>query len=130
MKTEIRRTFRTEEQTTKQTDNERTKRAGLIALGAHTAVTTGAGIASSLGSIFGACGGSSRDLEDIHSALSQIKINNHRWAENKGKANSETDLIADQLENINSVQKRIIPTQKNHSMVLMRAVDIIQNNSR
>ena len=40
MKSEIRRTFGTEEQTTKQTDNERTKRgAGLIASGALTAVT-------------------------------------------------------------------------------------------
>ena len=53
MKSEIRRTFGTKEQTTKQTGNERTKRgAGLIALGALTAVTAGAG---SLGSIFGAC---------------------------------------------------------------------------
>ena len=60
MKTEIRRKFGTEEQTSKQTDNERTRRgADLIALGAITAVTAGAGIASSLGSIFGACGVSS-----------------------------------------------------------------------
>ena len=131
MKSEIRRTFGTEEQTTKQTDNERTKRgAGLIALGALTAVTAGAGTACSLGSIFGACGGSNRDREDIDLALSQIELNNNGWAEVKGKVNSKMYLIADQLEDVNSVQKRIIQTQKNHSMVLMQAVDIIQNNSR
>ena len=79
IKKEIQRTFGTKEQTTKQTDNERTKRgAGLIALGALTAVTAGAGIACSLGRIFGACGGSSQDREDIDFALSQIELNNHR----------------------------------------------------
>ena len=87
MKSEIWRTFGTEEQTTKQTDSERTKRgAGLITLGALTAVTAGAGIARSLGSIFGACGGSSRDREDIDLALSQIELNNHRWAKLKAKS--------------------------------------------
>ena len=46
MKTEIRGAFGTKEQTTKQTDNEPTKRgAGLIPLGALTAVTARAGIA-------------------------------------------------------------------------------------
>ena len=66
VKTEIRRTFGTEEQTTKQTDNERTRKgAGLTALGALTVVTAGAGIACSLGSICGACGGSIRHCEDI-----------------------------------------------------------------
>ena len=63
-------------------------------------------------------------------ALSQIELNNHRWAEVKGKVNSKMYLIADQLEDVNSVQKRIIQTEKNHSMVLMQAVDIIQKNSR
>ena len=127
----IQRAFGTKEQATKQTDNERTKRgAGLIALGALTAVTAGAGIACSLGSIFGACGGSSQDREDIDLALSQIELNNHRWVEVKGKVNSKMYLIAEQLEDVNSVQKRIIQTQKNHTMVLMKAVDIIQNNSR
>ena len=54
MKTDIRRTFGTEEQS-KHTDNERTRRgARLIALGALTVVTAGAGIACSLGSILGA----------------------------------------------------------------------------
>ena len=38
-------------------------------------------------------------------------------------------LLADKFEDLNSVQKRIIETQKNHSMVLMRALDIIQINS-
>ena len=113
MKSEIRRTFGTEAQTTNQTDNERTKRgAGLIALGALTAVTAGAGIACSLGSIFGACGGSSRDREDIDLALSKIELNNHRWAEVKCKVNSKMYLISDQLEDVNSVQKQIIETQK------------------
>ena len=49
MKTEIRRTFGTGDQTTQQTDNDRTRRgAGLIALGAvvtFTVVTAGVGIA-------------------------------------------------------------------------------------
>ena len=57
-------------------------------------------------------------------------MNNHRWVEVKGKVNSKMYLIAEQLEDVNSVQKRIIQTQKNHTMVLMKAVDIIQNNSR
>ena len=119
MKKEIQRTFGTKEQTTKQTDNERTKRgAGLIALGALTAVTAGAGIACSLGSIFGACGGSSQDREDIDLALSQIELNNHRWVEVKGKVNSKMYLTAEQFEDVNSAQKRIIQTQKNHTMVL------------
>ena len=131
MKSEIWRTFGTEEQTTKQTDNERTKRgAGLIALGALTAVTAGAEMACSIGSIFGACGGSSRDRENIDLALSQIELNNHRWGEVKGKVNSKMYLIADQLEDVNSVQKRNNQTQKYHSMVLMQTADIIQNNSR
>ena len=130
MKSKIRRTFGTEEQTTKQTDSERTKRgAGLIALGALTTVTAGPGIACSLGSIFGACGGSSRDREDFDLALSQIELNNHRLAEVKGKVNAKMCFIADQLQDVNSVQKRNIQTQKNHSMVLMQAVDFIQNNS-
>ena len=104
IKNEIQRTFGTKEQTT--TDNERTKRgAGLIAVGALTAVTARAGIACSLGSIFGACGGSSREREDIDLALSQIELNNHRWVEVKGKVNSKMYLIADQLDDVNSVQK-------------------------
>ena len=131
MKKEIHRTFGTKEQTTKQTDNERTKRgAGLIALGALTAVAAGAGIACSLGSIFGACGGSSQDREDIDLALSQIELNNHRLVEVKGKVYSKIYLIAEQLDDLNSVQKQSIQTQKNHTMVPMKAVDIIQNNSR
>ena len=88
MKSEFRGKFGTEEQTTKQTDNERTKRgAGLISLGALTAVTAGAGKACSLGSIFGACGGYSRDREAIDLASSQIELNNHLWAKIKGKVN-------------------------------------------
>ena len=57
-------------------------------------------------------------------------MNNHRWVEVKGEVNSKVYLIADQLDDVNLVQKRIIQTQKNHTMVLMKAVDIIQNNSR
>ena len=98
MKTEIRRTLETEEQVTKQTDTERTRRgAGLIALGALKAVTAGTETSCLLGSIFGACGGSSQDREDIGFALSQSEIKNHGWAEVEGKVNSKMYLIDDKL---------------------------------
>ena len=93
VKKEIQRRFGTKEQTT--TDNQRTKRgAGLIALGALTAVTERARIASSLGSIFGACREFSRDREDIHLAISQIELNNHRWVKFKDKFNSKMFLLS------------------------------------
>ena len=50
-----------------------------LAFGALTAVTAGAGIACSLGSICGSCGGTDQNREDIDFALTQIEENNKRW---------------------------------------------------
>ena len=102
----------------------------MLAFGALTSVTAGAGIACSLGSIFGSCGGTDQNREDIDFALTQIEENNKRWIEIKGKMNNKMFIIADQLKDVNNCQRKIIETQKNHSEVLNKAVSLIRNNSR
>ena len=60
----------------------RSKRgAGLIAFGALTALSAGAGIACSLGSIFGSCGESSDSQEDIDYALQELEENKYHWTQ-------------------------------------------------
>ena len=54
--------------------NRGDKRAApLIAFGALTALTTGAGTACSIGSFFGGCGGSSCNRDDTDYALEKIE---------------------------------------------------------
>ena len=54
--------------------NNREKRGvPLVAFGALTALTAGAGIACAVGSIFGSCGGASQNREDIDFALKNYK---------------------------------------------------------
>ena len=102
----------------------------MLAFGALTAVTAGAGIACSLGSIFGSCGGTDQNREDIHFALTQIEENNKRWIEKMGKMNDKMFIIADQLKDVNNCQRKIIETQKNYSEVLNKAVLLNRKNSR
>ena len=55
----------------------------LVAFGAVTVLTAGAGIACSVGSIFGSCGGASRNREDIDFALEKLQNNDQIWTEVK-----------------------------------------------
>ena len=102
----------------------------MLAFGALTAVTAGAGIACSLGSIFGSCGGTDKNREDIHFALTQMEENIKRWIEIMGKMNDKMLIIADRLKDVNNCQRKIIETQKNHSEVLNKAVSLIRKSSR
>ena len=64
----------------------RSKRgAGLIAFGALTALAAGAGIACTLWSMFGSCGGSSHSQEGIGYALQELEENKYGWTEVNSK---------------------------------------------
>ena len=75
--------------------NRNKRGAGLIAFGALTALSAGAGIACSLGSIFGGCGGSSHSQDDIDYALQELEENKYRWTEVNSKLN---DYALQELE--------------------------------
>ena len=79
----------------------------MLAFGALTAVTAGAGIACSVGIIFGSCGGKDQNREDIGFALTQIEENNKRWIEMKKKMNDKIFIIAEQLKDVNNCQRKI-----------------------
>ena len=59
----------------------------LIAFGAFTAVTAEAGTACSIGSIFGACGGSTKNRDDIDFALQKFEENKNLWIEVQSNLN-------------------------------------------
>ena len=102
----------------------------LLAFGALTAVTDGAGLACSLGCIFGSGGVTDQNRKEFKFALFQLEENNKRWNEIKGKMNNEMFIIADEVKNVNSCKRKIIETKKNYSEVPDKAVTLILYNSR
>ena len=101
-----------------------------IAFGALTAVTAGAGLACSIGIIFGACGGSTKNRDDIDFALQKLEENENRWIEVQGKLNDKLYIVASQLKDVKQNQKQIFQTQKKHASTLNKATDVINSNSR
>ena len=110
--------------------NRNKRGAGLIAFGALTALSAGAGIACSLGSIFGGCGGSSHSQDDIDNALQELEENKYRWTEVNSKLNKKFFIIASQMKDIQKTQSLLIKTQKNHTITLNSASDLLNNNTR
>ena len=110
--------------------NRNKRGAGLIAFGALTALSAGAGIACSLGSIFGGCGGSSHSQDDIDYALQELEENKYRWTEVISKLNEKFFIIASQMKDIQKTQSLLIETQKNHTITLNSAIDLLNNNTR
>ena len=109
----------------------RSKRgAGLIAFRALTALSAGAGIACSLGSIFGSCGESSHSQEDIDYALQELEENKYRWTEVKSKFNKKFFIIASQMKDIQKTQSLLTATQNNHSIILNNAIKLLNENTR
>ena len=103
--------------------------AGLIGA-ALTALSVGAGIACTLGSIFGNCGGSSHSEEDIDYALQELEENKHRWTEVNSKLNEKFFIIASQMKYIQKTQSLLTETQKNHSIILKNAIKLLNENTR
>ena len=58
--------------------NRSKRETGSTVFGALTALSAGAGIACTLGSIFGSCGGSNHSQEDIDYALQELEENKYR----------------------------------------------------
>ena len=104
--------------------------AGLIAFGALTALSAGAGIAYTLGSIFGSCGGSSHSQEDIDYALQELEDNKYRWTKVNSKLNEKFFIIASQMKDIQKTQLLLTETQKNHSIILNTAIKLLNENTR
>ena len=102
----------------------------LIAFGALTAVIAGAGIACSIGSIFGACGGSTKNRDDIDFALQKLEENENLWIEVQSKLNDKFYIVGSQLKDVKQTQKQIIQTQKEHASTLNKAIDVINSISR
>ena len=99
--------------------NRREKRAApLLAFGELTALTAGAGIACSVGSIFGGCGGSSRNRDNIDYALKKIEQKDYQWMGVKSDNEDKFFIVASQLKDIKSTEKRIINTQEKHAKAL------------
>ena len=92
-------------------------------------VTAGAGIACSIGSIFGACGGSTKNRDDIDFALQKLEENENLWIEVQSKLNDKFYIVASQLKDVKQTQKQIIQTQKQQASTLNKAIDVINSNS-
>ena len=119
-------------ETLMRNDSHERNRRGvpLIAFGALTAVTAGAGIACSIGSIFGACGGSTKNRDDIDFALQKLEENGNLWIEVQSKLNDKFYIVASQLKDVKQTQKQIVQTQKQQASTLNKAIDVINSNSR
>ena len=89
-----------------------------------------AGIACSIGSIFGACGGSTKTRDDIDFALESFEENEKLWIEVQSNLNEKFYIVASQLKDVKPIRKRIIQTQKKHAITLIKAIDVINSNSR
>ena len=70
----------------------------LIAIGALTAVTPGAGTACPIGSIFGACDGSTKNRDNIYFALQKPEENENLWIEVQSKLNGKFYKVTSQLK--------------------------------
>ena len=130
IKDQIYKTLKEKNELGQKTLSRQNRGPAMLAFGALTAVTAGAGIACSPESIFVSCGGTDQNREDIDFALTQIEENNQRWIEIKGKMKDKMFIIANQLKDVNNFQRKIIETLKNHSEALNKAVSLIRNNSR
>ena len=119
-------------ETLMRNDSHERNRRGvpLIAFGALTAFTAGAGIECSIGSIFGACCGSTKNRDDIDFALQKLEENENLWIEVQSKLNDKFYIVASQLKDVKQTQKQIIQTQKQQASTLNKAIDVINSNSR
>ena len=109
----------------------RSKRgAGLIPSGALTALSAGAGIACTLGSIFGSCGGSGHSQEDINYALQELEEYIYSCTEVNAKLNEKFFIIASQMKDIQKTQSLLTEKQKNHSIILNNAIKLLNENTR
>ena len=100
----------------------------LIAFGALTALT--AGIACSIGSIFGACGCSAKKRADIDFALQKLEENENLWIEVQSKLNDKFCIVASQMRDVKQTQGQVIQTQIRQASTLNKAIDVINSNSR
>ena len=119
-------------ETLMRNDSHERNRRGvpLIAFEALTAVTAGAGIACSIGRIFGACGGSTKNRDDIDFALQKLEENENLWIQVQSKLNDKFYIVASQFKDLKQTQKQIIQTQKQQASTLNKAIDVINSNSR
>ena len=92
-------------------------------------MTAGAGIAFSIGSIFGGCGGSSRNRDSIDYGLEKIELNDYQWMEIQNDIEDKFFIVAWQLD-IKSSEKQIINTEEKQAKALNGAIKIVQSNSR
>ena len=102
----------------------------LIAFGALIPVTAGAGIACSIGSIFGSCGGTTKKRDDNDFGLQKLEENENLWIEVQSKLNDKSSIVASQLKDVKQTQKQVIQTQIKHACTLNKAIDVINSNSR
>ena len=102
----------------------------LLAFGALTALTAGAGIACAVGSSFGSCGGASQNREDIDFALEKLQNDDQIWTEVKNNLEEKFFVVASQLKDIRLNEKQIIATQKNRARIFNNAIAVIESNSR
>ena len=103
--------------TANKSNNREKRGAPLVAFGALTALTAGAGIACAVGSIFGSCGEASRNCEDIGFALEKLQNNDQIWTEVKDNLEEKFFVVASQLKDIRLNEKQIIAPQENHARV-------------
>ena len=80
--------------------------APLVAFGALTALTAGAGLACKVGSVFGSCGGEIRNREDIDFALEKLQNNDQIWTEVEDNLEEKFFVLASQLKDIRLNEKQ------------------------
>ena len=102
----------------------------LIAFGALAGVTAGTGFACSIGSIFGACGGSTKNRDDIYFALRKLEENENLWIEVQNKPSEKFNFVASQLKDVKQTQKQNIQKTKKHASTQNKAIEVINSNSR
>ena len=102
----------------------------IVAFGALTAATAGAGITCSLGSIFGMCGKSSSNREDIDFALNQLELNKQEWIEVTTKVNNKFFIVGSKMKEVRKIQYQINETQRNHTTILSDAIKLINEKTR
>ena len=131
MKNELAETIGINEMGQTDSTHKRNKRGlPIIAFGALTAATAGAGIACSLGSIFGMCGESSSNREDIDFALNQLEQNKQEWIEVTTKVNDKFFILGSQMKEVRKTQNQIIETQRKHTTIINDAIKLIKENTR
>ena len=131
MKNELAETIGKNEIEQMDSTHKRNKRGlPILAFGALTAATAGAGIACSLVSIFGMCGKSSGNREDIDFALNQLEQNKQGWIEVTTKANDKFLIVGSKMKEVRKTQYQINETQRNHTTIFNDAIKLINEKTR